>query len=90
MARNNPPLGFKKATLGSVLVSSLCTPALANNDVNAEDDVEHIVVAGQRMNDLNKQDTIATKMDVSIKDTGRSIAVLDEDDLKVLAIQDVR
>lgn len=80
---------LKNATLGSVLISSLIAPMAATADV-VPADVERIKVAGKRISDLEKQESIATKMDVSLKDTGRSIAVLDSDALKMRAISDVR
>jgi len=95
MSKHNSPLArstFKKVSLGTVLVSSLCSPVIAqqSNTHTNQDEVERIEVAGKRSNELSVVDTTVTKMDVSIKDTGRSVMQLDADSLRARAIVDIR
>ena len=82
-------LATKPSAIQSVLAASLiavtATPALAD-----EDKIEHILVEGQRANDLKVKDTTVSKMDVAIKDIGRSMTVLDSDELDIRAIDDIR
>ncbi|WP_157829011.1 TonB-dependent siderophore receptor [Colwellia sp. 75C3] len=90
----NKILNITKVSLSTVLISSLVNPVSAQgvNSDNAydSDTIEHIEVSGRPMSDIDKPATTATKMDVSIKDTGRSMMELDADALKMRAIQDVR
>jgi TonB-dependent siderophore receptor len=90
----NKILNMKKVSLGTVLISSLVSQVSAqgvnSNDAYDSDTIEHIEISGRPMSDIEKPATAATKMDVSIKDTGRSMMQLDADALKMRAIQDVR
>jgi len=91
MNKKNKALSIKNVSLGTVLISSLVNQVSAQEaDKNTYDKIERISVNGKRINDLDRPDTVATKMDVSIKDTGRSMMQLDEDALKMRALQDVR
>lgn len=92
MNKKNKALNFKNVSLGTVLISSLVNQVSAQQADTEDkyDKIERISVNGKRINDLDKPDTVATKMDVSIKDTGRSMMQLDEDALKMRALQDVR
>jgi len=91
MNKKNKALIIKNVSLGTVLISSLVNQVSAQEaDKSTYDKIERISVNGKRINDLDRPDTVATKMDVSIKDTGRSMMQLDEDALKMRALQDVR
>ena len=85
---------MKKVSLGTVLLSSLVSQVSAqgvsSDDAYDTDTIEHIEVSGRPMSDIERPATAATKMDVSIKDTGRYMMQLDADALKIRAIQDVR
>lgn len=87
-------LNMKKVSLGTVLLSSLVSQVSAqgvsSDDAYDTDTIEHIEVYGRQMSDIERPATAATKIDVSIKDTGRSMMQLDADALKIRAIQDVR
>lgn len=90
----NKILNMKKVSLGTVLISSLVNQVAAQ-ELNADsgyesETIEHIEVSGRPMSDIDRPATAATKMDVSIKDTGRSMMQLDEDALKMRALQDIR
>jgi TonB-dependent siderophore receptor len=90
---NNKILNMKNVSLGTVLISSLVNQVSAEDisDIGYEaDTIEHIEVSGRPMSGIEKPASAATKMDVSIKDTGRSMMELDADDLKLRALQDVR
>ncbi len=81
--------------LHTALISSLvaATPALAEDahqQKPTKDDIEHIEVTGHRPNKLKMKDQTATKMDVALKDVGRSITVLDALELDKRAIEDVK
>jgi len=80
---------IRNVSLGTVLISSLFSQVSAQQ-INVDNDVERIEVKGKRSSELDKKDSSATKMDVSIKDTGRSMLQLDADALKMRALQDVR
>ncbi|MGB0894822.1 MAG: TonB-dependent siderophore receptor [Parashewanella sp.] len=90
---------FNKKTqqnlLHSAIISSLvaAAPAIADEaqskNIN-KDDIEHIQVIGRKANKLKIKDQTATKMDVELKDVGRSVTVLDALELDKRAIQDVR
>lgn len=83
---------FPISTIQTVLVSSLLTVSSINaNEIDTPNGtIEHIVINGERANDLNAKDTTATKMDVSVKEIGRSLAIMDDKELEVRAIKDVK
>ncbi len=92
---------FKKPKLSqttllhSALVSTLAmaAPQAIADDANqtkAEENIERIKVQGRRPNKLHLDDNTATKMNVDLKDVGRSITVLEADDLDRRAIEDVK
>jgi TonB-dependent siderophore receptor len=87
-------LNMKKVSLGTVLLSSLVSQVSAqgvsSDKIYDTDTIEHIEVSGRPISDIERPATAATKMDVSIKDTGRSMMQLDADALKMRALQDVR
>ncbi|RYV00964.1 hypothetical protein SOPP22_19435 [Shewanella sp. OPT22] len=94
---------FKKSKLAqtsllhSALVSSLAIAAphaIADDAPSSskakQEKIERIKVQGRRPNKLHLEDNTATKMNVALKDVGRSITVLEADDLSKRAIDDVK
>lgn len=86
---------LQSTALGSALVSALSAmPTLAQEDNAAntakKDNIEEVLVTGKKDNMLEVRNITAGKMDVSIKDTGRSVLQLDAQQIKDLAIEDVR
>ncbi|MCL1137670.1 TonB-dependent siderophore receptor [Shewanella pneumatophori] len=92
------PKANKQHLLHSALVSSLLisAPTFATEQAPvsekaaANDNIERIKVHGQRANKMNRQDQTVTKMDVDLKDVGRSVTILDAKDLELRAIEDVK
>ncbi|WP_170308355.1 TonB-dependent siderophore receptor [Parashewanella tropica] len=83
------------AMLNSALISTLAvtSPMVLADDAQsnkAKEDIERIEVHGHRPNQLHIKDNTATKMNVDLKDVGRSITVLDAVDLDKRAIEDVK
>ncbi|RLV60762.1 hypothetical protein D5018_05675 [Parashewanella curva] len=83
------------AMLNSALISTLAVtaPMAFADDAQsgkAKEDIERVEVHGRRPNKLHLQDNTATKMNVDLKDVGRSITVLDSVDLDKRAIEDVK
>ena len=81
--------------LRSALVSTLAIAApqaIADEatKTKAEENIERIKVEGRRPNKLHIEDNTATKMNVDLKDVGRSITVLEAADLDKRAIEDVK
>jgi len=75
-----------RTALGSVLVSALAIQPMA---FAAETAPESITITGQEVSILEQKDTTATKMDVSLKDLGRSVAVINSQQIEDLAANDV-
>lgn len=82
--------------LGSALVSALSTmPATAQDssvetDVKTNANMEELLVTGKSESLLKARSFTAGKMDLSFKETGRSVTQLSAQQLKDLAITDVR
>lgn len=82
--------------LGSALVSALSAmPAVAQDSSAAAStttnaNMEELLVTGKSDSLLKARSFTAGKMDLSFKDTGRSITQLDAQQMKDLAIEDVR
>ncbi len=81
--------------LHSALVSTLAmttSNAIADEALapKAKENIERISVQGRRPNKLHLEDNTATKMNVDLKDVGRSITVLEAIDLEKRAIEDVK
>lgn len=91
MAKNKPSRPFVSGTaLGSALVSAM---ALSHaSAVQAQDAVDNgnVVVYGADASPLKAQDNTAMKMDVSLKNTGRSVVQLNADQLEDRGIENIR
>lgn len=93
MRLTKPPFTQKNTLKTALITSLLATTASvhANQaETKANKDIEHLVVTGERANKLKLTDKTATKMDVALKDVGRSVTVLDSTDLDMRAIEDIR
>lgn len=78
------------STIQTALAASLLAVTAAPSVSSELEDVEHIVVKGERANKLKAKDTTASKMDLELKDIGRSMTILDDKDLDARAIEDIR
>lgn len=86
---------FNQATwLQSALVSTLviASPQTVAEEASSKvtENIERINVNGRRLTKLQMEDTTATKMHVDLKDVGRSITVLDAEELDKRAIADIK
>ncbi|MCV6626562.1 MAG: TonB-dependent receptor plug domain-containing protein, partial [Cellvibrionaceae bacterium] len=80
-------------TLGAALVSvlSISSPvALAEDKAPANKEIEELKVIGHQQGLMQTKSPTATKMDLSFKDTGRSVTQLAEQQLRDLALENVR
>lgn len=76
-----------KTTLCLIIATVLgSTSSLAQD----KKEIEEMVVTGVREGLLNIRSSTATKMDLSLKDTGRSVTQLDAQQLQDLELQEVR
>jgi len=75
-----------RTALGSVLVSALAVQPMAFAE---EAEPESITITAQEVSILEQKDATATKMDVSLKEVGRSVAVIDSQQIEDLAVNDV-
>lgn len=95
-----PPNSSNKSLLtrvavGSALISAMA-PTLSHAETKEHDasqsaqTLNPVVVTEQARDLLNTDDSTATKMDVSIKDTGRSVVQLNAASLQEKALRDIR
>ncbi|MFT6248992.1 MAG: outer membrane receptor for ferrienterochelin and colicin [Cognaticolwellia sp.] len=83
-------VSLRKLAYKHIVCLAITQRALSSDKIYDTDTIEHIEVSGRPMSDIERPATAATKMDVSIKDTCRSMMQLDADALKMRALQDVR
>lgn len=83
------PAPIAGAAVGSALLSALSYSAIAAEPATTASE-DTVVVTDTADRGLDREDSTATKMDISLKDTGRSVTNLDADDLDDMAIGDVR
>lgn len=89
-------MSFKKTkprnALGTALISVLSISPLAHADQqdNKKTQIEELKVIGHKDGLMQVKNPTASKMNLSFKDTGRSITQLDEQQLKDLALENVR
>lgn len=88
MAKLMPSGMPKRTALGSALISAIAIQPMAIADQSSK--TAEMIIIGKGVSTLQKEDSTATKMDLSLKDTGRSITQLDEQQISDLAIKDVR
>ncbi len=88
----NPQKKLQRTALGSVLVSALGSMPVAAQQVERADpnEMEEVIVVGFNENLLKLPDSTATKMDVSLKDTGRSVIQLGATKMQELALENIR
>lgn len=76
--------------IGSALISALSPAALAEEVGSNISNIEAITVIGQSEEGINAVDNTATKMNLSLKDTGRSVVKISEQEISDMAADDVR
>lgn len=76
--------------LGSALISALSALPINAAEFTANDKMEEVLVTGKNEGLLQERNVTASKMDLSIKDTGRSITQLGVQQIEDLAIENVR
>lgn len=85
---------IQRTALGSVLVSALSTlpaNAHAQKTVQTETgDLEEVIVTGKKEGLLKLRDNTSTKMDITLKDTGRSVTQMSSVEMQELALENVR
>lgn len=83
---------LQHTALGSVLVSALGSMPVAAQQVDQADpnELEEVIVTGFNESLLKLRDATATKMDVSLKDTGRSVTQLGAVEMQELALENIR
>ena len=88
------PKQLASTILGPALVSALGimqTPlANAIETENQQSDIDEMVVVGHKRSILETRNTTASKMDITLKDTGRSVTQLDQQQLQDRAINNIR
>lgn len=80
----------QKNMLGTALLSALTISPLAQADQQNNSQIEELKVIGHKDGLMQVKSPTASKMNLSFKETGRSITQLSEQQLKDLALENVR
>jgi len=85
--KNTKPLST--LAIGSALISALSPAAFAADNDTDPTNMDAITVIGKSEQGINAVDKTATKMDLSLKDTGRSVVQVTKEQIEDLGARDV-
>ena len=86
--KNSKPLST--LALGTVLITALSPAAFAADESSDASHMDAITVIGKSEEGIHAMDSTATKMDLSLKDTGRSVVQVNAQEISDMSADDVR